>query len=300
MDLFYEKYKTFDWKFYVNIYDDLKKAGITTEKKAKWHYYKNGCKENRRITKIINKPENIYKVPFENFTSIAKQCYFSEGVLSFKSRICKKYNLIDYNNKYKPCLFFGMYNDNDLKKIKNHLGLRIIIWCGSDSNISFKHSKQTISEILMLQNIIHISKSLSTLNSLKLSNINSILVDYNVVDKTLFYPIPKNKLGKSIFIFNGQHKGREHVYGAKFYKEVIKLFPNIHFIFSNKLNLKWEEMPNIYKKCFIMLRLTSHDGNANSVQECQAMNIPVVHNQSDYGLKWNSVNDIIKHIKNYI
>ena len=33
-----------------------------------------------------------------------------------------------------------------------------------------------------------------------------------------------------------------------------------------------------------------------SVQECQAMNIPVVHNQSDYGFKWNSVNDIIKHI----
>ena len=45
-----------------------------------------------------------------------------------------------------------------------------------------------------------------------------------------------------------------------------------------------------------MLRLTSNDGNANSVQECQAMKIPVIHNQSDYGLKWKTVDDIIQHI----
>ena len=39
-------------------------------------------------------------------------------------------------------------------------------------------------------------------------------------------------------------------------------------------------------------------GNANSVQECEAMNIPVVHNQSDYGLKWENIKDIITHINN--
>ena len=26
------------------------------------------------------------------------------------------------------------------------------------------------------------------------------------------------------------------------------------------------------------------------------MNIPVIHNQSDYGLKWKNVDDIIEHI----
>ena len=48
-----------------------------------------------------------------------------------------------------------------------------------------------------------------------------------------------------------------------------------------------------------MLRLTSYDGNANSVQECEAMNIPVVHNQSKYGLKWKTADDVIKHIIYY-
>ena len=56
-------------------------------------------------------------------------------------------------------------------------------------------------------------------------------------------------------------------------------------------------MPQLYSRCFIGLRLTKHDGNANMVQEMEAMNIPVIHNSSDYGLKWNSVDDIISHIK---
>ena len=55
-------------------------------------------------------------------------------------------------------------------------------------------------------------------------------------------------------------------------------------------------MPKIYGECFIGLRLTEHDGNANMVQEMKAMNIPVVHNQSDYGLKWKNIEDIINYI----
>ena len=31
----------------------------------------------------------------------------------------------------------------------------------------------------------------------------------------------------------------------------------------------------------------------------KAMNIPVIHNQSDYGLQWNNVDDIINHIHTY-
>ena len=55
-------------------------------------------------------------------------------------------------------------------------------------------------------------------------------------------------------------------------------------------------MPDLYNSVFIVLRLTSQDGNANTVQECEAMNIPVVHNISKYGLKYKNIDDIIKHI----
>jgi hypothetical protein len=80
--------------------------------------------------------------------------------------------------------------------------------------------------------------------------------------------------------------------------EVIKRLPEFKFIYSNELNLPYEEMPKIYEKCFIGLRLTENDGNANMVQEMKAMNIPVVHNLSDYGLKWESIEDIVGYISN--
>ena len=81
--------------------------------------------------------------------------------------------------------------------------------------------------------------------------------------------------------------------------EVVKKLPEFNFIYSNELNLPYEKMPEIYAKCFIGLRLTEHDGNANMVQEMKAMDIPVVHNLSDYGLKWKNVNDIIRYINMY-
>tara|TARA_B100001063_G_scaffold138607_2_gene129498 strand:+ start:5189 stop:6091 length:903 start_codon:yes stop_codon:yes gene_type:complete len=293
---FYDKFPDFDWRFYLDVYPDLRNNGIKTEHQCKYHYVVHGYKEKRRTHDIIKKKEELYSIPFTNFTNLYNQSVFSSGVSMFKKRTFKKYNLKEYFNDKEPCLFFGMYNDDDLKKIKTHKGLRIVIWCGDDANSKNVHSYQTITEIKKLNNIIHISKSKSTFNSLKKINIESILVNYNVVDNNLFFPIPKEYLGKKIFIFNGQHKGREHKYGDKYYDEVVKRLPQYKFIFSNKLNARWEDMPNIYKQCFIMLRLTSNDGNANSVQECQAMKIPVIHNQSDYGLKWKTVDDIIQHI----
>ena len=54
--------------------------------------------------------------------------------------------------------------------------------------------------------------------------------------------------------------------------------PEYKFIFSNSLNTTNDKMYDIYKECFIGLRLTDHDGNANTVQEFKEMNIPIIHN----------------------
>ena len=155
----------------------------------------------------------------------------------------------------------------------------------------------TLSEVKLLHNVIHVSISECLYLRLLSQQIPSILIDFNLVDYSVFKPTI-NK-GKQIMIFNGQTPGREDIYGKKIYEIVIQRLPNYSYIFSNLLNTLHENMPTIYAKCFIMLRLTSYDGNANSVQECEAMNIPVVHNQSKYGLKWKTADDVIKHIIYY-
>jgi glycosyltransferase involved in cell wall biosynthesis len=57
-------------------------------------------------------------------------------------------------------------------------------------------------------------------------------------------------------------------------------------------------MPEIYSDCFIGLRLTQHDGNANTVQEFNAMNIPIIFNGPG-GVKWKNALDIINIIKSF-
>lgn len=44
---------TFDWKFYIEQYQDLREAGILTKEKALWHWNKYGKNENRNNRKII-------------------------------------------------------------------------------------------------------------------------------------------------------------------------------------------------------------------------------------------------------
>ena len=295
---FYKKYPNFDWKFYIVINKDLQDVYVRTEEQSIAHYLEYGIKENRRTHVEITKEEDLFPVNFDNFMNLSNQCYFSKGVSVFKKRIKKKYNLKDYYDINKPCFFFGMYSNEDLNTIKNHKSLRIIIWCGEDTNKVSQISIQTINEVKLLKNIIHLTKSKSTYKNLRFHNIDNILTDYNVVDTSIFKHIPINKLGNNVLIFNGQSEGREHIYNEKIYTDVVKNLPQFNYIYSNKLNLEWEKMPDIYKQCFIMLRLTSNDGNANSVQECKAMGIPSVHNQSNYGLKWSNSKDVIEHILN--
>jgi hypothetical protein len=126
--------------------------------------------------------------------------------------------------------------------------------------------------------------------------ITSIPIYLNMVDTNIFKPL--KILGKCIYIYNGYTKGNEQIYGKLIYQKVINLIPEYKYIFSNDLNVEYNKMPNIYSKCFIGLRLTKYDGNANTVQEFNAMNIPIIFNGNG-GIKWNNINDIIYIIKKY-
>ena len=304
----------FDWKFYVKIYPDLQKAGINTEEKALEHYTKYGKNEKRRVCRIIKDqkllllsvdPEPFFKMcQYCHNDQIIRQAYVSEGLNFVKRRFLNKYSLDDCLllergiNINLPIVLFGVYTDQDLLVLNKHKGVKIIIWGGEDANPNNLHSKHTLEEIKSLNNTIHLSISECILTRLLSVGIASTLIDFNLVDVNLFYRVPKNSLGSKIFIYNGFSKGREHIYGRDIYERVIRELPEYEYIFSNMLNCTYENMPGIYKQCFIALRLTEYDGNANTVQECQAMNIPIVHNQSNYGLKWSCCSDIIHHIKN--
>jgi hypothetical protein len=227
---------------------------------------------------------------------ITDNLYVSDALKHFKKRFqlfyCKKYY---YDSDI--CVFFGMYSGKDIDILRKHRGYKFLIWGGTDCNWNYTDRVNNIEIIKNIPDLYHIAISRDIQERLLLKNIESIFLELDLVDKELFKPVSKK--GHCIFIYNGFTKGREYIYGERIYTEVVKRLPEFNFIYSNELNLPHKEMPKIYSECFIGLRLTEHDGNANMVQEMKAMDIPVVHNLSDYGLKWDSVDDIVEHINRY-
>jgi hypothetical protein len=297
----------FDWKFYLDSYSDLRCPRFKTEGACINHYVLHGVTEKRRThaiahsAKALAQPSIPIPIPIENILPPFMPVHISSGLTSFSDRIIAKYAWIPNSSQKllqqtSSAIFFGVYTDEDIAAVCAHTcGIRYIIWGGEDINLSLNHSFQTAREIGQLDNCVHISISECIYKSTLIAfpRATSVRVAFNLVDTTVFYPRPK-LLNQpfTVMIFNGQIERREHIYGKHLYTKVMQLLPQYNYIFSNQLKVAHNDMPGIYNTCTCMLRLTAHDGNANSVQECEAMNIPVIHNFSDRGLRWKTVEDI--------
>jgi glycosyltransferase involved in cell wall biosynthesis len=267
----------------------------------KWHSQNNKLYIDFPLVKRpFDAPESmisksiVLTLTVEQLPKEINQVHVSKSLNHFKMRFLSKYNLNDYNNNKDIAVFFGIYDIEDINKLVDHIGKKYILWGGTDCNYKYEARRKNMEKIARMPGILHLSSSDDIYERLLNFGICSKRIDIEMVNRDIFYP-RKNK-GKKIYIYNGYKKGNEELYGKEFYEQVIKSLPNFEYVFSNKLNCSYEDMPNIYAECFIGLRLTDHDGNANTVQEFEAMNIPIVHNHSIYGLKWNTSNDIVKHI----
>ena len=213
-------------------------------------------------------------------------------------RIMNIYNLQKYtkNKINEPCLFFGMYDYNDVSKILNHKGVRYLIWGGTDADTRIDRSKDILLYISSIPNIVHLAISKNLQNRLEKFNIKSININFNLVDNQLFKPI--TNYGNYIYIYDGGEKNsNKFIYDIDTCEKIIKILSHIKFIRSSEINISYEKMPEIYKQCFIGIRLCKNDGNANTVQELLSMNIPVIYNGDIDGcIKYENINDIVKTI----
>lgn len=128
--------------------------------------------------------------------------------------------------------------------------------------------------------------------------------------------IPPKEKGNFIYVYTYPDY-QKYLYGYLIIKEIIILKPEYKFLFlthnktyndNNKYcienNIKTcvtsDELIENYKKCFVALRLTNHDGIANTVFELGLIGIKTIYNdiKSPTSLPYNSIEDIITHIDN--
>jgi hypothetical protein len=250
---------------------------------------------------FINKYKTEREIDLNIFNNKGiNQIYISESLKNF-SRIKELYNLKEYNNTKESCLFFGIYNNIDIEILQNHIGKKYVMYGGTDCDFRFGERLKNFDIIKKLEvNFISISENIQ--ERLKKRGIESEIIKLDLVDYNKF---KVGEIGNKIYVYLGNKNiekediGTEKdIYGYKEYIEIKGRFPEFEFIESNNLNKRQEEMSEIYKECFIGLRLTKYDGNANTVREMGAMGIPVVHNGTlKNSLNWKSIDDIELHIK---
>ena len=288
---------------------------------------------NKKLPTIVVDKINIYEIEeaviynkllyIENYNL---QLYVAEHLSKTFGEDFTKLNNIcinfeKFSDKNKPCVFYGIFSENDVKLLESITSYKIIIWTGGDINIDHKNIVvrnkvlSNLKRILNVKDVYHISISNYISNKLDKLGIKYRVVPFMPIDLNKFMPVKK---GKSIYVYVGD--GSE-VYGRKLYTEIYKRLKNDYsFIFAanpvaKNGMLKNLEIPdiiytdknniqNIYSQCFIGFRFTTHDGLSASVQELGCMGIKSISNLDTPStinyrkiLDRESINDIIEHNK---
>lgn len=228
------------------------------------------------------------------------QIYCSNGVTFFDKKIRDNLKLETYTDINKAVLFFGAYRADirNKKKYEEHKGKCIFLLTGSDiSPYANSYKRNYLANIDYFKKmdkerckIITISNYQS--NLLKKHNIPHININIGWTMNNNFSPIPK---GNSIYIYSSYHNS--NYYGSYIYEEIYRILkdkynfiiacavkPNIKNkveTLTQQLIKSYPEPFDIYKNCFIGLRLVPFDGNANTVKEMGICGIRVIHNGED-------------------
>ena len=255
--------------------------------------------ENQKIFINFLKQNNITHCRISNSLSHFSRCLYIYGLYNYDGE--------DKEHKKSNTLFFGLYTGWDIDALCKHQGHKYILYGGTDCNEDLKKKYDNVINIknkhpdafyISISDCIH--NRLTQTYNIPTNNITRLVFD--MVDYNIFYKKQINNDNSNIFIYDGNSTTNEQTYNKDMCDEIEqKLKHKYTFVRTsnydfNKRNT-YDSMYNFYKQFFIILRLTPRDGNSNTPTECQVLGKPIVHNQSDYGLKWKNTNDVINHIE---
>jgi len=218
---------------------------------------------------------------------------FSKNLSNLENIVNKKFK---FNNDLSNIIYFGVYSKEDIDILNSLGGNKYILFKNADVDILFS-DKELKEEFDKIDNKYILCSSENICCRLKYYGYcDYINIKINLVDNEIFKSV-ENK-GNSIFINNGINNNKPYYYGKKIIDELVERNPNYNYIYSNELDISYDKMIEIYKKCFIGLRVSNGEGLYLMENEMYSMGIKTINNNSVNGLKWKNVEDIESIIKN--
>lgn len=263
------------------------------------------------------------------------QIYVSQELKSFKEKFKSKYRLVDYYDRDKPVIFFGLYCSQDFHLIRNHRGFVLMIWGGIDSilikkwnihkNIdymsdefaltlnlkelidSYRDNHQKVLLSLIKDKIGHFSISteydipIYFLDVIRRSNIEHLAISNDITYNLLNINVKSRRF---VLTFADKSEFKPSIKGnsVNIYtsdKDLIKYESQIYKSIIEKMSdINFIISTEKNENCFIGLILTSYDGDANTVHELGLSGIRCVHN-GDFpnSISWKTEDDVINIIR---
>jgi len=214
---------------------------------------------------------------------------------SFKEGFNKRWGTHRVDNTKESMVVFGCFHQGQVDTIAKWQAPVVVVWVGSDS-LYLRTGKYGVdySKILHAPHVKHVAISKWIIDDLSACGVPHIYLPITHVDTEQFKPSP---LGSRVYCYCPST--RPKLYGHKILDAVVERMPDISFIVTDSHErYKREAMPELYGKCFIGLRLTSHDGQPTTVAEMGCMGRRVIHNGlSPNCIPWRSVDDIVESIR---
>ena len=269
------------------IADNAITVSISTNKWENKHNFETEVKTDPNSIEIANTDEWLkmnFPEGFKVLSNRIDQFCLSKSVLSFKKELKQKYNLKTFYDKNKPVFIFGMHRKEDYEFALNYSPHKVIFWCGSDAmNIN--------PEIHQIKNVTYIAGSKFVSDDLTKNGIKHLFVPVT----TASFDLPVCPRGDSIYFYYS--KGAENFYGMNFLNK-IKSCTGLNIIIARNDTYSHEQLIDVYKKCFIGLRMTPHDGVPTTGCELGLMGRKIIHNGNQpNALNYKDIDDVIRIIK---
>lgn len=170
------------------------------------------------------------------------QAYISNTIKFFEQGFKDRWQLKDYEDTQAPAVFVGIYNSEDISRVNNHKGDKILVFTGADINNYrlFKNENCISDQYTFKHKLIIPIKSYE-----------------------LFKPIP---LGEKIYVYMSTNSDG---FKAKFRMDIVERLQD-HFkddiLIGYHGNTIEEMISNYYSKSFINLQLNKDAGFTTALE----------------------------------
>jgi len=214
------------------------------------------------------------------------QIHYSGAVKALGKKFAKKYNLKPYTNARKPVVIFGLFGHKDYRVLRKHKSKCIVLFRGSDA---LKIGREE-AEIIKRKNPV-----VYAIGGFISEDLKKWDIPHKILPLSPTVPnIPCQPRGDKIYCYIKRDGGVK--YNQKLAQEVSDR-TGIDIIFTKFKQYSRSELMEVYKQCFIGLRLNEHDGLPNTVLELGLMGRRSIYNGGiPESIPWSGVEDICENV----